>query len=405
MPAMEPRRSEPHVNQAQAATKLSVAIVGSGSIAMTHMSIVIGHAGFELVALVDPKQAHADALIEALSMQDPAAPHPQFFTTLEEALAARRFDVIVITTPSGDHVDLAIKAAESGAHVLVEKPVDVSVAQAQRLLQVADRVKDRGQVISVVSQHRFDPASRIVKKAIEDGAFGRLTSAVASVAWWRTQDYYDSGDWRGTWELDGGGAVMNQGVHTVDLLLWMFGRPTAISAETALIAHDRVEVEDVAVATIRFESGALATLHATTAAFPGLSVRLQVHGSRGSAVIDDDQLEYFAALAPDDDDLTGGGRVPNRASELVSGEHLGGHPKSPGWFPRAHGRQYDDFFTAITESLAPGVTVGDAILSLAAVRSIYLAATLGITITFDDVLSGKYDAFTTRVGSAISVEA
>jgi UDP-N-acetyl-2-amino-2-deoxyglucuronate dehydrogenase len=393
------------VNDLQPESRLSVAIVGSGSIAMTHMSIIVGHSGFELVALVDPTQAHADALMEAVSVQDPAAALPLHFSTLEEALAARRFDVIVITTPSGDHVDLAIAAAESGAHVLVEKPVDVSVVQAQRLLQVADRVKHRGQVVSVVSQHRFDPASRIVKNAIDDGAFGKLTSAVASVAWWRTQDYYDSGDWRGTWELDGGGAVMNQGVHTVDLLLWMFGRPTEISAETALLAHNRVEVEDVAVATIRFESGALATLHATTAAFPGLSVRLQVHGSRGSAVIDDDQLEYFAALESDDDDLTGGDRVANRASELVSGEHLGGQPKAPGWFPRAHGRQYDDFFEAITESRDPGVSVSDAVLSLAAVRSIYLAATLGIKITFDDVLSGKYDAVATRVGGAIAVEA
>jgi len=393
------------VNQANPTSKLRVAIVGSGSIAMTHLIAIHGNDGFELKALIDPSKAHADLLIDALTKEDPSAARPQYFETLSKALAVERFEVVVIATPSGIHVDLAIEAAEAGAHVLVEKPVDVSVPQARRLLHVADEVAQRGQVISVVSQHRFDPASRVVKNAVDEGTLGRLTSATASVAWWRTQDYYDSGSWRGTWELDGGGAVMNQGIHTVDLLLWMFGLPSEISAETALIAHERVDIEDVAVATFRFESGALATLHATTAAFPGLTVRLQVHGTRGSAVIDNDQLEYFASLAPGDDDPVGGDRVPNRAAELASGEDLGGQPKLPGWFPRAHARQYDDFLNAIRESREPGVTVSDALISVAAVRSIYLAATLGTRISFSDVLSGKYDHVVSQVGQRPPVNA
>lgn len=390
------------MNQAGPKTKLNVAIVGSGSIAMTHMSVILGLDGLELAALVDPSRRNATQLIDSLTESNSSAVRPRVFTSFTEALAAERFDVVVIATPSGIHVDLAIEAIDAGAHVLVEKPIDVSLSQARRLLAAAEEASQRGQVVSVVSQHRFDPASRVVMSAIDEGMLGRLTSAVASVAWWRTQDYYDSGSWRGTWELDGGGAVMNQGVHTVDLLLWMFGRPSEISAETALIAHERVEVEDIAVATIRFESGALATLHATTAAFPGLTVRLQVHGTRGSAVIDNDQLEYFAALTPSDIDFTGGDSVANRASELVSGEDLGGQPKLPGWFPRAHGRQYDDFLEAIRDGREPGVTVHDAILSLAAVRCIYLAATRGTKVSFDDVLNGTYDDVVTRVGQIVA---
>jgi len=369
---------------------------------MTHLLSILERDAVELVALIDPQEEPVELLLAAVREQAPAAPEPARFTTLEAALERDRFDIIVIATPSGAHVDLAIEAARSGAHVLVEKPVDVSVAQAKRLLEVAEDVAQRGQVVSVVSQHRFDPASRVVKDAIEEGEFGRLTSAVASVAWWRTQDYYDSGDWRGTWDLDGGGALMNQGVHTVDLLLWMFGRPTHINAMTTLIAHDRIEVEDVAVATIRFESGALATLHATTAAFPGLTVRLQVHGTQGSAVVDDDQLAFYATSDPASYDVTGGDKASNTAAEHVSGEHLGGQPKGPGWFARGHSRQYDDFLGAIHEGRTPGVTVADAVLSVAAVRAVYLSATLNTTIVLSDVLDGTYDSVVTRVGETTS---
>lgn len=381
---------------------LQVAIVGSGSIAMTHLLAILEHADAELAALIDPQEVPMALLLAALAEHSPEAAEPRRFASLEEALVGERFDVVVIATPSGTHVDLAIEAARSGAHVLVEKPVDVSVTQAQRLLQVAEEVKERGQVVSVISQHRFDPASRVVIEAIDEGRLGRLTSAVASVAWWRTQDYYDSGNWRGSWALDGGGALMNQGVHTVDLLLWMFGRPTHITAMTTLIAHERVEIEDVAVATIRFASGALATMHATTAAFPGLSVRVQVHGTGGSAVLDNDQLEFYATSDPASYDTTGGAAARNAAAEYVSGEHLGGQPKQPDWFPRAHRRQYDDFFDAIEKGREPGVTVADAVLSVAAVRAVYLAATLNTTIVFEDVLAGRYDGVTTHVGQPSS---
>ncbi len=157
--------------------------------------------------------------------------------------------------------------------------------------------REAGTLVSVISQHRFDPATDIAVAAIEAGELGRLTSGIASIDWWRGQSYYDSGDWRGTWELDGGGALMNQGVHTVDLLVAALGRPVEVFAYTGTLAHERIEVEDVAVGVVRFESGALGVLHATTAAYPGLSARLQVHGDRGSVVIDNDELAYIHRAA------------------------------------------------------------------------------------------------------------
>jgi UDP-N-acetyl-2-amino-2-deoxyglucuronate dehydrogenase len=233
--------------------------------------------------------------------------------------------------------------------------------------------------------------SQVVHRAIEAGELGRLTSAVASVAWWRSQAYYDSGDWRGTWALDGGGALMNQGVHTLDLLLWFLGRPVTVSAEFGLLAHENVEVEDTVVATLTFGSGALAVLHATTAAYPGLTARIQVLGSQGSAVIDSDRLEYFhAADGGDSPDMgrQGGGNQADR--RRVTDE-----PAPEGvdatQFPLGHLRQYRDLLAAIDEGREPGVTVDDALLALATVRAVYVSAVTGEKVAVADVLSGRHD--------------
>jgi predicted dehydrogenase len=280
--------------------------------------------------------------------------------------------------------------------------VDVSLRRARRLADLAAEGESRGLVATVISQHRFDPASRAVAAAVAGGRLGRITSAIASVPWWRSQRYYDSARWRGTWELDGGGALMNQGVHMVDLLLWLLGRPREVSAYTARLAHDRIEVEDVAVATLTFASGALAVLHATTAAYPGLGVRLQVHGSRGSAVIHDDQLEYFHAAGGDGaDGQPAGATSPadgaagtapaNQAPGQVPVTALRGAPKPPDDVVVGHLRQYDDVVEAIDGRRPPAVRVADGLLALAVVEAVYLSATLQRPIGVDDVLGGVFD--------------
>jgi predicted dehydrogenase len=291
-------------------------------------------------------------------------------------------------------VDIAARALAAGRHVLVEKPLDVSLPQARQLVGLAVAAYERGQVCSVVSQHRFDPASVAVSEAVAAGRLGRLTSAAASVAWWRAQGYYDSASWRGTWAEDGGGATMNQGIHTVDLLLWLFGRPAEVFAQTGLLSHERIEVEDVAVATLRFESGALAVLHATTAAYPGLAVRLQIHGSRGSAVIHDDQLEYFHAAperqgdGPKADDLTD---AANQAADVVSADERLGATKASDSFVVGHVRQYLDVVDAIERRRPPAVGVEDGLLAMAVVRAMYVSAALHRPVVVDEVLAGEFD--------------
>ena len=377
----------------QAPRPLNVALVGCGIIGVNHSRVIVRHPELTIVALVD-SVAEASHRLADLIADELGAARPAEFETLAEALAQASVDLVVICTPSGLHVQLAEEALAAGTHVVIEKPLDVTLPRARRIAALAAEAESRGSVVSVISQHRFDPASVAVARAAHDGAFGRITSGVASVAWWRSQEYYDSGQWRGTWALDGGGAVMNQGVHTVDLLVWFLGRPVEIFAHTALLAHERVEVEDVAVATVRFESGALAVLHATTAASPGLSVRLQVHGSAGSAIIDNDQLEYFHAAGAE-------GEPGNQAAEQVGPADLRGADKGDDGFIIGHLRQYEDIVDAIRTGRPAGVRVDDALVSLAVVRAVYLSATLGRPVSFEAVLAGEFDDVDVTAGAFV----
>ncbi|UYO96569.1 Gfo/Idh/MocA family oxidoreductase [Microbacterium sp. M28] len=366
---------------------LSTAIIGCGVIGRTHVDAVLQLADrLALTALVDVSLERADALADVV--EERTGVRPAVHATVQELVAAEPPQLVVVATPSGLHVEQAVVALEAGAHVLIEKPLDVDLIRARRLADAAAAAAARGQVCSVISQHRFDPSSQIVHSAIADGAFGRVTSGVATVPWWRSQDYYDSGDWRGTWALDGGGALMNQGVHTVDLLLWFLGRPVTVSADIALLAHEGVEVEDTAVATLTFDSGALAVLHATTAGYPGLPVRLQVLGSDGSAVIDGDALQYIH-LSKDADGATGAYGGGGNQADRYSVEPPAGVDATQ--FSYGHVRQYFDLLDAIDGGREPLLTVEQALLALAAVRAVYVSAVLGRKVRIDDVIAGEYD--------------
>jgi predicted dehydrogenase len=370
---------------------IGVAVVGAGIIGRNHAAAIGRHPRLRVAAVVDPDESARATLAARLGYG--AAE----YDTLTDALGAadNGIDLVAICTPSGLHAEAAELALAAGRHVFIEKPLDVSLPRARRLARLAAHAEQRGLVVTVVSQHRFDPASLAVAGALAAGRLGRVTSAVASIAWWRAQDYYDSARWRGTWELDGGGALMNQGVHTVDLLAWLLGRPADVFAYTGRLAHEKIEVEDVAVATIRFASGALGVLHATTAAYPGTAVRLAVHGDRGTAVLHDDQLEYFHAAGGQGGDHFGRPDVPaqppNQAPQLVPPEELRGAPKPTDSFVDGHLRQYQDVVEAIDDRRPARVRVDDALTALAVVRAIYVSATLGRPVAVEDVLDGAFD--------------
>ncbi|XAS68729.1 Gfo/Idh/MocA family oxidoreductase [Micrococcaceae bacterium Sec5.7] len=378
---------------------LKVAITGCGVIGRTHAVALQEFPEARIVALVDAIPDAAETL--AAFIEKSGRPRPAVYTTIAEAFAADDIDLMALATPSGLHIQQGLEVLAAGKHVVIEKPLDVDLGRAQEIEAAAQAAAEHGVVASVISQHRFDQASVAVADAVAKGRFGRLTSAIASVAWFRSQGYYDSGDWRGTWSMDGGGALMNQGVHTVDLLLWFMGRPVEIHARTARLAHDRIEVEDTAVATVTFENGGLAVLHATTAAYPGLTVRVQLMGSEGSAVVDNDRLAYFHARVAGgesaDMGLQGGG---NQAEEELAKYPVEDYEaKDPTVYPAGHVRQYRDILGAIAEGRAPGVTVSDAVNALATVRAVYVSATLNEPVLFDDVLAGKYNDLEVRTGN------
>lgn len=344
------------------------AIIGAGVIGAFHATSIgtLGpHTRLALVADEIPERAQKLAQVHG-------AEHTR---SVDDVFTRDDIDAIAVCTPSGTHSALATRALNAGKHVVVEKPIDVTLPAAAAIARAEARGSARA---TVISQHRFDPASRLVHRAVHDGQFGRITSGLADIAWWRSQEYYDSGTWRGTWAMDGGGALMNQGIHTIDLLVWMLGEPVEVYARTARLAHQRIEVEDTAVATIAFAGGALGIVHGTTAAYPGLTARLQIHGDRGSAIIDADRLEYFHAASVDADapDYGVGGDA-NQAPALLPAPAATAAGADPAALSDAHAAQYRDFVEAINTGRPPLVTVADATRTLAVVLAIYESARTG----------------------------
>jgi UDP-N-acetyl-2-amino-2-deoxyglucuronate dehydrogenase len=284
-------------------------------------------------------------------------------------------DVVVVCVPSGFHADVAVQALKAGKHVVIEKPIDITLAAIDR---IADAQRRSGRLATVISQHRFDASARILLKAVRAGKLGKLTSGVVTASWWRSQAYYDSGGWRGTFALDGGGALMNQTIHSLDLLLAAFGSPTEVFAYSATLAHERIEVEDVIVAAVKFSSGALATVHATTAAYPGVSARVQVHGDAGSAIVENDDLVYIHT-----GNLSPGGNYGGQADaenqrDAYAGE-LSATPiptgaSDPTGLSEAHRLQYKDFINVVQGGTGEVVTVEEGRLVVATILAIYQSA-------------------------------
>jgi UDP-N-acetyl-2-amino-2-deoxyglucuronate dehydrogenase len=257
---------------------IGFAIVGCGVIAPFHARAIADLEGARLVAVTDE--------VEQAAAKRGAEFGVDHTTDLNAVLERPDVDVVTICVPSGLHAEVGIRAARAGKHVVVEKPIDITLDAADRLIEAC---RSAGVKLTVISQHRYDPDVQRVRKLIDGGRLGRLILGDAIVKWYRTQQYYDSGDWRGTWRLDGGGCLMNQGVHYVDLLQWMMGPVESVFARTATAAH-QIEVEDIAIAVLRFASGALGVLQASTAVYPGLPERLEITGTGGTAIVEAGKL-------------------------------------------------------------------------------------------------------------------
>jgi UDP-N-acetyl-2-amino-2-deoxyglucuronate dehydrogenase len=257
-------------------------IVGCGVIAATHADAIEELGDALLTACCDIDAERADAFASRYCI----APQNCSYS-INSLLDNPEVDAISICTPSGTHSELAIACLTAGKPVIVEKPMDVTLGACSLLTSVQ---RETGLAVSIISQHRFDASSVYAHQHIESGDLGTPILCEAQIKWHRTQEYYDSGDWRGTWEFDGGGALMNQGIHTVDLMLWMMGSVDTVYAVARTLTHDRIEVEDVICATLAFENGSVGNLVASTAVTPGFPAQLSIHGSLGTIVITGDAL-------------------------------------------------------------------------------------------------------------------
>jgi UDP-N-acetyl-2-amino-2-deoxyglucuronate dehydrogenase len=356
--------------------RLRFGILGCGVIGPHHARAIAGLEGAELVAVADAGLQPAEELASVHGCGS--------YASLAEMLSEVDLDAVCICTPSGMHADDAIAALEAGKHVIIEKPVDVTLEAAEGLIEVH---RATGGKVAVISQHRFDASTRAVYEALTSGEFGRLTSGSAELRWWRSQSYYDSGGWRGTWELDGGGVLINQAIHSIDLLQWLMGPVLEVTAYTGLLAHERIEVEDTAVAILKFACGALGTIVATTAAYPGLTARIAVHGDRGSAIIDDDELVYFHAAADDQEgDAYGVGE--NQAAQIIKkygeGSAGPGAGADPASLSMAHRDQIRDFVEAVREDREPSVNLDEGRKPLAIIQGIYESARTGGPVRIEE---------------------
>ena len=241
---------------------LGFGIIGCGMISKFHAKAIAEVPNAQLVGCFDMVPEAAERLAAETGCKA--------YRDLRSLLKNPDVQVVTIGTPSGAHLEPAVAAARAGKHVIVEKPLEITLKRCDKIIEECGKA---GVVLSTIFPSRFHESARLIKGAIEGGRFGRLTIGDAYVKWYRTQQYYDSGAWRGTWKFDGGGALMNQAIHSVDLLAWLMGPVAEISSFTAMLAHERIEVEDVAMATLRFANGALGVIEATTAAYPGAETR------------------------------------------------------------------------------------------------------------------------------------
>jgi len=280
----------------------------------------------------------------------------------DELLADPAVDVVCICTPSGQHTAQTIAAANAGKHVLVEKPLALSLADADAMITACDRA---GVKLGVALQRRAESILQHIHSAIRAGDLGDLTLGVVTVPYYRPQAYYDQADWRGTWTLDGGGVLMNQGIHLVDLLVWYMGDPLEVQAQANTLHRD-IDVEDTLTATLRFAKGALATITATTTATPGFPHRIEIYGTLGGIQVEGDVLGRWQVA--DSDKAT----VKAPQVGAAAGAGAGGDPRGEG--PAGHVAIVRDFIHALREDRAPLVDGTEGRRSLAAVLAIYQAA-------------------------------
>ncbi|MBI4789978.1 MAG: Gfo/Idh/MocA family oxidoreductase [Chloroflexi bacterium] len=329
---------------------LGFGIIGLGNIAPIHAAAI---------------RATPDAKLVAVATRNPergstfAAEHGgTWYADYREMLKREDIHIVTICTPHDLHLPMTLDAAAAGKHVLCEKPMARNVAECDQMIAACERA---GVTLGVVFQSRFEPLVRKLKTALDDGQIGKLLWASTSTIWYRTDEYYRSAAWRGTWEHEGGGVLINQASHALDLFLWLTGMPARVTARMRTLNH-QIEVEDAVMAQLEYASGALGSVQATTIAFPGFSERMEFFGERGSVIYHkgEGRLEWHWREPRED-----------RVDEAEAWSGATG-PQTASAAP--HAAQFQDFAAAIREHRAPLVDGREARRSIEVIEAIYRSA-------------------------------
>jgi len=346
--------------------RVNYGIIGCGNIGPIHAAAIDKVRGAQLAAVSDVVEKSAKKLAGQYGAD--------VYTDYRALLDRKDIQAVCLCVPSGMRAEIAEDCAAAGKHILSEKPLEISSKRIDRIIRATEKA---GVMLGCIFQSRFADGSLHIRKAIDQGRFGKLILGDAYIKWYRSPAYYASGAWRGTRKLDGGGALMNQGIHQIDLLLWFMGKVKSVRAQTACLAHEGLEVEDIACAILEFENGAMGVIEGSTALWPGHPARVDIHGTDGGAWLQDGDLSYwsFKKRKPIDKKIEAG---MHQESLLGSGA---GDPLASLKI-EGHRRQIDDFTRAIQQNRPPRIEGSEGRLAVELIEKIYKSAATGRTIRF-----------------------
>ena len=341
-------------------------IIGCGVIAPWHADSVVASEHTNLVAVCDIDEAKGEAFADKYDAR--------FFADYQAMLVSGEIDVVSICTPSGLHSEMTVAAAEAGVHVLCEKPMAITVPQMDAMMEA---VKKAGTKLEVIFQRRTYQTTRTVREAVQSGLLGQMTLGDAYLKYYRSPAYYQSASWRATWALDGGGALMNQGVHGIDVLAWIMGDVESVYAKAEAKVRD-IEVEDTCVALITFKNGAFGVIEGTTSCNPGEKTAFHFHGEKGTIIFDDAGIQTWAVsedksvVAQNDPDKCFSRQASSATSDPTSIGRAG------------HQAQVDDLCLAIAKDREPMIVAASARKSVELILAIYASAQSGREVRLDE---------------------
>ncbi len=341
--------------------KIGYAVAGLG-VGKTHVESVLQYDKCKLIAV-------CDIAVEKIKSVTDKNPEVLGYTNFDEMLKNPEIDIISICLPSGMHAEYSVKALESGKNVLIEKPIDITVEAAMKIEKAR---LSTGKKVGCIYQNRNHAVMRPLKNAIDNGKLGKIFLGTFAVKWYREQSYYEGEHcWHGTWEMDGGGSLINQAIHTLDIMQWLMGEPESVTSTMSINAH-KIDTEDLTASIIKFKNGATATFLSTTCCYPGLSTDIQIYGTKGSVELDADILKLWKVQGEDE-----------RDEEDMFDRYGKGNGVACAYEPGlkyGHVTQIEDMVDAVIEGRDPQITPLEAIKALKLIEAIYKSARTGETV-------------------------